>query len=330
LKAMALHLLLFSPDAKAALVLGHVLSELDVEVEFSSEIFNAVEKVTRDSFDAIIVDCTNEIEAAFLLKTARELKSNRESLTLAIMPPAVPINNGLQAGAHGILRKPIIAAEARDVLRTVCDLIRSRQAGRPANPAVLPSNVVPLRRETYARPAQRRAEDPQVEVQPLAAEPVANHKVVTLSPADPQPQAEVPVAPDPLPSLMQPSSLDEADKIRAIFHSMSLRDLPRKREWKIGKPLLWASSLIVSAALVYMFVPLAAYDERVVALAASLLENRENAGQMVARYSPTAPVIIQAKKAEPRHIEIDDSRVPQGIDDPENIKVTPIYPVPQA
>jgi periplasmic protein TonB len=322
---MALHLLLFSPDAKAALVLGHVLSELDVEVEFSSEIFAAVEKVTRISFDAIIVDCTNDVEAAFLLKTAKELKNNRGSLTLAIMPPDVPVNNGLQAGAHGILRKPIIPAEARETLRTVCDLIKSKRQGIPAS---LPSNVVPLvRPAAQARVFPRRADDPQkIEVLALAAEPVPE----ATSPADKSIAAPVAQSvPGPvMPSLMQASSLDEADKIRAIFHSLALRPERRKRDWKIARPLLWASASLVAASAIYFFVPVAAIGGRLTQIAASLVESRDNAVQMAARYSPPAPVLAHPKKAPAkRQIEIDDSPVAEAPVHPENIQVTPIYPV---
>ncbi len=332
---MALHLLLFSPDAKAALVLGHVLSELDVDVEFSSEIFSAVEKATRDTFDAIVVDCTNDVEAAFLLKTAKELKNNRESLTLAIMPPGVPINNGLQAGAHGILRKPIVPAEARETLRTVCELIRSKRQGLPAN---LPSNVVPLVRPgAQVRPIARRTDDQQIEVLALAAEPIAEGSVVSHD-AQPAPAETELSAPAPvMPSLMQVSSLDDADKIRAIFHSMSARPEPRKREWKLGKlakPMLGASCLLLTATVIYLFVPVAALSERSTEFLASLAENRQNAAQMLARHSPPAPPVVQSRRATiKRQAQIDNSPaaetpVSEAID-PENIQVTPIYPVPQ-
>jgi len=330
---MALHLLLFSPDAKAALVLGHVLSELHVEVEFSSEIFGAVEKATQDTFDAIIVDCTNDVEAAFLLKTAKELKNNRESLTLAIMPPGVPINNGLQAGAHGILRKPIIPAEARETLRTVCELIRSQRQGLPAS---LTSNVVPLvRPAAQARILPRRTDDQQIEVLALAAEPIAEGSVVShetqSAPAENEQSAPAPV----MPSLMQASSLDDADKIRAIFHSMSVRPEPSKREWKLGKPMLGASCLLLAATVIYAFVPVAVLGERCTDFLASLAENRENAAQMMARFSPPAPLVAPSRRAAVnRHIEIANSPaaeapVSEAIEHPENIQVTPIYPVPQ-
>jgi len=325
---MALHLLLFSPDAKAALVLGHVLSELDVEVEFSSEIFAAVEKVTRQSFDAIAVDCTNDVEAAFLLKTAKDLKINRESLTLAIIPPNVPINNGLQAGAHGVLRKPIIPAEARDTLRTVCELIRSKRQGIPAT---LPSNVVPLVRPgAQPRISARRGDDSQIEVLALAAEPVVEDGLVPRDPDAAQP-ATPPPAPAPvMPSLMQASSLDDADKIRAIFHSLSSRPAPRKRDWKVGKPLLRASCLLLTATATYVFVPVATWADLGSEFVASLAENRENAVQMAARYSPPAPELARSRRTPAkRQAEADDSMIAQAPVDPEKIQVTPIYPPPQ-
>ena len=296
-------------------------------------------KVTRDSFDAIIVDCTNDVEATFLLKTAKELKTNRESLTMAIMPPGVPINNGLQAGAHGILRKPIIPAEARDTLRTVCDLIRSKRQGIPAN---LPSNVVPLvRPAAQVRVLPRRADDQQIEVSALAAEPIAESNAVDPEAQPAQTETEQSAPAPVMPSLMPANSLDDADKIRAIFHSLSARPEPRKREWnigklaKFGKPLLGASCLLLTATVIYVFMPVAAFGERCTEFLAALAENHENAAQMQARYSPPAPPVAQSRRAATnRQARIANSPaaeapVSEAIDHPENIQVTPIYPVPQ-
>ncbi len=134
---MALHLLLFSSDEKTALALRQVLAELDFEVDHCPEIFASVEKLTRQNFDVIVVDWDDEPEASFLLKSARELKSSKQSLALAILPSGVAVANALQIGAHGTLTKPIVPSQATDTLRTIRELLiasRSSASERQSTP----------------------------------------------------------------------------------------------------------------------------------------------------------------------------------------------------
>jgi len=43
-----------------------------------------VEKITCRSFDVVVSDWNEGLEAVFLLKTARELKANHSAFTIAI------------------------------------------------------------------------------------------------------------------------------------------------------------------------------------------------------------------------------------------------------
>ena len=65
---MSYQALLFCPDEKTARIVTQVLSELEFSVEPCSEPFAAVKKLMAQHFDAIVVDCDNEQNAALLVQ----------------------------------------------------------------------------------------------------------------------------------------------------------------------------------------------------------------------------------------------------------------------
>lgn len=107
--------LLFASDERTARWLTPVLTELEFEVEHCQEIFAAIERITSRSYQAVISDWTQELEASFFLKTARELKSTKSAFTLAIVEEK-KIQAALQAGVSGVLQKPLAAEQVRNTL----------------------------------------------------------------------------------------------------------------------------------------------------------------------------------------------------------------------
>lgn len=124
---MALRALLFSSDGSATSTLCDILTDLSIEAEICSEMLVAVERVSRESYDAILVDWDQETEATFLLKTAREQKSP-QALNLALMQRDKDVGRALQQGANSVIKKPIDVRQAEDTLSTARDLILSRRA----------------------------------------------------------------------------------------------------------------------------------------------------------------------------------------------------------
>jgi protein TonB len=124
---MALRCLLFSSDEAAVEPISQVLAGLDVEGESCAEGPAAVERVTSQSFQIVIIDWDQQPEAGFLLKTARERKASERPLTLAIVSDDASVPKALQAGANSILRKPIMVNQVNDTLTTACDLLRAKQ-----------------------------------------------------------------------------------------------------------------------------------------------------------------------------------------------------------
>jgi len=109
--------LLFSSDEQAAHSLSQALSELEFGVECCPEIFSAVEKITSRAFDIIVSDWNEGLEAAFLLKTSRELKANHAAFTIAIAD-ADSAEAAHEAGADLVLSRPIVPDELKYALLT--------------------------------------------------------------------------------------------------------------------------------------------------------------------------------------------------------------------
>jgi TonB family protein len=108
--------LLFSSDEETSCELRQALKELDLKVEHCPEIFAAVEKLTSRSFEVIVADWDEGLEASFLLKTARELKSNRSAFSIAITDPSA--NATARQVADLVLNKPIVASQIKYALLT--------------------------------------------------------------------------------------------------------------------------------------------------------------------------------------------------------------------
>ncbi len=129
---MPLRCLLFSSNEEMVQPIWQVLTDLGIEGEYCKNAVDAVERVTTQPFQIVITDWQDQPEAAFLLKTARDLKAAQRPLTLAIVgEDARP--QALQAGANSVLLKPIRVEQVRDTMSTACELLRSKfQPGAPA------------------------------------------------------------------------------------------------------------------------------------------------------------------------------------------------------
>ncbi|MGC1372185.1 MAG: hypothetical protein WA824_08610, partial [Candidatus Sulfotelmatobacter sp.] len=111
-----------------------VLTELGVEAEHCPNPVDAVEKVTTQLFQIVITDWQDQPEAAFLLKTARDLKAAARPLTLAIVSEEGR-PHALQAGANSVLLRPIRSEQVRETMSTACELLKSKlQAVTPGAP----------------------------------------------------------------------------------------------------------------------------------------------------------------------------------------------------
>src|SRR5271154_517541 len=138
---MSYKALLFCPDERTAKTVTQVLSELEFQVEACNEAFAAVKKLMAGHFDAVVVDCDNEQNAALLFKSAKSSTSSQASLAVAVVEGQTGVAKAFRLGANLVLTKPINVEQAKGTLRVARGLLRKGQAAKAA--AAAPSVAPP-------------------------------------------------------------------------------------------------------------------------------------------------------------------------------------------
>jgi protein TonB len=141
---MGYRALLFCPDERIARTVTQVLSELEFAVEACVEPFAAVKKLMAEHFDAVVVDCDNDQNAALLFKSARSSAINQASLAVAVVEGQPGVAKAFRIGANLVLTKPINVEQAKGTLRVARGLLRKGEAAKPSAPAATPIATTPV------------------------------------------------------------------------------------------------------------------------------------------------------------------------------------------
>jgi protein TonB len=170
---MSYKALLFCPDDKTARVVTQVLSELEFRVEPCNEPFAAVKKLMAEHFDAIVVDCENEQNAALLFKSAHNSGSNQTSLAVAVVEGQAGVAKAFRIGANLVLTKPINVEQSKGTLRVARGLLRKTDATKPATPPPVPRPAVTSTNTSTdtRRPFPAQTSEPQPAQVHLPAQP---------------------------------------------------------------------------------------------------------------------------------------------------------------
>jgi TonB family protein len=289
LNRMALRLLLFSSDENTALVLRQVLEELEFQVEHCSESLDAVEKVTTRNFDVIIVDWADDPEAGFLLKTAGELKSTKESVALAVLPVGTTAAAALKMGAHETLKKPIIPSQVMDTLRTVRDVLVASHGGSSETARRSPkhSQHPDLDQEFIGLASKIAADLPRQNTETNASQ--AEDEVEEFVPAPPAPIVARPKANSPAADEHRPSQAPRYTG--SLFSSLPYsadsppepsptKSVPVGRRKFHSRVAILSASLAI-AALLYAWAPGSSFSERM----SSMKLSSVNIRSMITRLS---------------------------------------------
>lgn len=121
---MNLKSLLLSSDEKTVRVLRRVLSDLEIDVEHCEGVDEAVRRITRQRFEAIIVDAVNPNEASSVLLAAKAAPVNKRALTIVLVESPIGLKGGFEMGAHFVLHKPFAVERAKASFRAVRALMR--------------------------------------------------------------------------------------------------------------------------------------------------------------------------------------------------------------
>ena len=125
--------LLYCPDEKHARTLTQILNELDFSVEAATDPSAATNQIKEQPFDAVVVDCDDEQNAALLFKSVRDSASKHAPLAVAVVQGQTDPAHAFRFGADLILTKPIHVEQWRTTLRAARGLLRKTQMAKAAS-----------------------------------------------------------------------------------------------------------------------------------------------------------------------------------------------------
>ena len=153
---MALRALLFSKNPETADSLTAVLKEAGIRADLCVDIFSALEKGTKQPFSCVIVDWTEQPEAGFLLKRARESGINRSAVVVAIVEGDPSPDEEREHRLEFLIYRPIVADEARAVLAKACQQMQLHSA------ACVGDAHAALEQPDIPEPSEPQPEDPNL------------------------------------------------------------------------------------------------------------------------------------------------------------------------
>src|SRR6202161_2547381 len=135
---MNLKTLLLSSDDKTVRVLRRVLSDLEIDIEHCAAPDEAMRRITRQRFEAIIVDGANAAEATGVFRGAKASPVNRRALAIVLVESSVGLKGGFEMGAHFVLHKPLAVERAKASFRAVRALMKRERRLQLRIPVQIP------------------------------------------------------------------------------------------------------------------------------------------------------------------------------------------------
>lgn len=123
---MNLKSLVLCSDEKIVRVLRRVLGDLEIEVDLCADADSALRKLTRQRFEAIIVDVTDD-GASDVLRSARSAPCNKQAVAVAIVEAVIGLKAVFAIGAHFVLYKPVSSERAKSSFRAARALMKSER-----------------------------------------------------------------------------------------------------------------------------------------------------------------------------------------------------------
>jgi len=114
-----------------------VLGDLEIEVELCSDADAALRKLTRQRFEGIIADLSDD-GASEVLSSARNAPCNKQAVAVAIVEPIIGLKAVFQIGAHFVLYKPVSSERAKSSFRAARALMKSERRRNARVPVQIP------------------------------------------------------------------------------------------------------------------------------------------------------------------------------------------------
>ena len=142
-----LQALVVCSDERVVRVLRRVLSEMDIEIHHCAQVDDAIQKLTRRRFQAVVVDCTTPALAKQILRGTKSALGNKRAVTVAILEAEAArgqahLKEAFDHGAHFVLFKPISLERARANFHAVRALMKRERRRYARIPMELEANLL--------------------------------------------------------------------------------------------------------------------------------------------------------------------------------------------
>ena len=134
---MSLNALVLCSDEKIVRVLRRTLGDLEIGVEVCADADHALRKLTRQRFEAIVVDCA-DARSADVLRSARSALCNKRAVAVAVVEPATGLRSAFDLGAHFVLYKPVSTERAKSSFRAARALMKRERRRNFRVPVQIP------------------------------------------------------------------------------------------------------------------------------------------------------------------------------------------------
>jgi CheY-like chemotaxis protein len=124
---MELQSLLFCRDPDTLRIFRRVLEDLGIRVEVAAAAESALERLQRNKFDAVIVDCDDLPGGPEVLAGIQRSPSNKRAIAVALINGATTMRAAFEMGAHFALDKPITSERALRALRAAHGFMATEQ-----------------------------------------------------------------------------------------------------------------------------------------------------------------------------------------------------------
>jgi len=120
----ALTALLVSSSEKLQRLVRRVLSDLEIQVVSCPDGETAIQKVTRQRFEAVLVDFGDSVAADQVIRGLQLAPGNKRAIVVAFVDPEVPLKSAFARGAHFVLHKSLSAERTKSSFRAVRALMK--------------------------------------------------------------------------------------------------------------------------------------------------------------------------------------------------------------
>ncbi|MGH9503959.1 MAG: PilZ domain-containing protein [Terriglobales bacterium] len=156
---MALTSLVVCADSKAVQVLSQILRELNIEAEHCGDLGRAATRLATQHFDAVVIDCQDQMSAIELIAGARKSPINRGTLIIGLVDGREQVRDIFGQGANFIVYKPVSVERAASSLRAARGLMAREKRGKLRIALHAPASITYANAENVAATLLDLSED---------------------------------------------------------------------------------------------------------------------------------------------------------------------------